>query len=465
MKRGLWLLVCLGAACARQGAIPGGPPDRVAPIVIETSPGPMEVLDEWREPVVITFNERISERATGGSLDDVVLVSPHIEDIEVKHRRDGLEISAPDGFPAGKVYRFTIQTMISDLFGNTLREPFELVFSTGPEPVPTVVAGSVTDRISGQAQSIRVDAVLSTGATETEDAEVYPSRSDQDGIFTLRFLPPGRYRLRAFEDRNRNGEPDFGEPQAQTTALLNAAGDTAIYELETLAGDSTAARVTEVAVTDSVTVQVTLDDYLDPDRPLNDIQVTFGPADDSLAVGPVPVTEQVLHAFQHEALLRDRAAAAAADTSTGVPAGRVPVSPLANRAANSGPPPPPRPQQTFFVITGAPLPPGVELEVRVARVTNINGVPGGGGEQTLMREVAADTAAVPDSLAAPDSGQVVDTSSVLDAAGPADVLPLVADSGRVMPSDSTAGVGADSVPAPPDTLAPPDTTFALRRQP
>jgi len=414
----------------------------------------MEILDEWREPVIITFNERISERATGGSLDDVVLVSPAIEDIEVKHRRDGLEISAPDGFPPGKVFRFTVQTMVSDLFGNTLREPFELVFSTGPEPVPTVVAGSVIDRITGQAQSIRVDAVLSTGPDETEDPEVYPSRSDQQGIFTLRFLPPGRYRLRAFEDRNRNGEPDFGEPQAQTTALLNAAGDTAIYELETLAGDSTAARVTEVAVTDSVTLEITLDDYLDPDRPLNNIEVTLVPASDSVAVGPLPATEQVLHTYQHEALLRDRAAAAAADTSTGAPAGRVPVSPLVNDPAETGPPPAPRPQQTFFVVTETPLPPGVELIVRVARVSNINGVPGGGGEAVVTREVSADTLVVGDSLAATDSIQVVDTSTVIQGAGAPGVLPLAGDSSGVVTTDTVA---ADSVLALPDSVIPPDT--------
>ncbi len=423
MRRSVLLLLLVGWACARQGAIPGGPPDRVAPIVVETVPEPMAMLEEWDDPVLIRFNERISERATGGTLEDVVLVSPAVEDVEVKHRRDGLEISAPGGFPAGRVYRFTVQTMISDLFGNTLREPFELVFSTGPEPIPTVVAGSVTDRLTGQPQALRVDAV------SEEDEEVYPSRSDSEGIFALRFLPAGRYVLRAFEDRNRNAEPDFGEPQAQTTALLGAAGDTAIYELETLAGDSTAARLLSVTVTDSVTLEVTFDDYMDPDVPLNTVNVTLAVGTDSTDVAtpvqvPLPTEFQVLHPFQREALLRDRAAAA--DTSSNVPQGRVPVSPLAGPGGAGGSQDP-LPQQSLFVVAATPLPPGVPLELELTGVLNIHRIPLGGGSASLMREVVVDTTSVPDTLTPADSTNA---------------------SNLLVPPDTVG---------PPDTLTPPDT--------
>ena len=57
----------LVAACARQGAPPGGPEDHRPPVVVSTSPEPFEVLTEpFRGPVRFRFDERVSERLSRG---------------------------------------------------------------------------------------------------------------------------------------------------------------------------------------------------------------------------------------------------------------------------------------------------------------------------------------------------------------------------------------------------------------
>ncbi|MEZ4422433.1 MAG: Ig-like domain-containing protein [Gemmatimonadota bacterium] len=401
MRRRVWLLALAGAACARQGAIPGGPPDRIPPIVVETRPAPFAVVpDGWEDPVVIRFNERISERGGGGSLDDAVVVSPELEDVLVEHTRTGLEIRAPGGFPPGHVYRVTVRPAIQDLFGNSMRDPFELVFSTGPEPVPTVVAGTVTDRITGQPREVRVDAVDESGAS------VYPTRSDRNGIFALRYLPPGRYRLRAFEDRDRDAEIDFSEAQAQTTALLNSGADTVIYTLAVLEGDSTAARLTGIEVRDSATLALEFDDYLDPDLPLNTVRLRFTPAEGPIA-DTLPNMQRVLHPHQYEALLREQAAAAdtLGDTVAARPLPpRVPVAPGVAQPPGAVPPDEPRPGQSIVVLLDRPLPVDVPLTVEVSGVVNIHRIPLGGGEETVVWEAPADTVVPPgDTLSVPDS--------------------------------------------------------------
>ena len=223
-----------GLACARQGPIPGGPEDRVPPFVVGTEPAPDTTVDVWEGPIRITFSERISERAAGGSLDGAVLVSPQLGDIRVSHGRAGLEVTAPGGFPAGQVYRVTVLPQVVDMFGNQLPEPFEFVFSTGPEFSSGVVAGVVTDRISGDAATVRVEAVA-------QDSTVHHTMTDGDGLFALRYLPEGRYTLRAYEDRNRNTEPDFQEPQGENAVLLPTGADTLVVGMSVLAPDTTSA--------------------------------------------------------------------------------------------------------------------------------------------------------------------------------------------------------------------------------
>jgi hypothetical protein len=51
-------------------------------------------------------------------------------------------------------------------------------------------------------------------------------------------------------------------------------------------------------------------------------------------------------------------------------------------------------------VLESPLEAGVEYEVRVSSIVNLNGLVGGGGEVTLVREApsAPDSTAVPDSV-------------------------------------------------------------------
>ena len=486
------------SGCAREATPPGGPPDRLPPIVILSEPDTFSTVEPFRSPVTLRFSERISERPSAGTLDQSVVVSPASGEVRVSHGREGLTVRALGGFEAGHIYRVTVLPVIQDMFGNALQEPFELFFSTGPEFTPNVVAGSVIDRLTGEPlRDARVDAAVA------ESGVVHTAVTDSAGIFALRYLPAGDYVVSAYLDRNRNAQPDFTEPQGTRPAPLNGGGEAAdttiVLEVALLARDTTSARLARVIVEDSISLGVSLDDYLDPELPLDDVRVVV--TSDSVD-GPQALA--VLHEHEAEAyrsaladsLAREQAVrdsvaqaqadsaalaeAAAGDTTAAADPGDAP------EAAEPEPDPPPAPaeqdaaeageaeerptaQQTFVVILDGVLVPEVPYEVEISNITNINGVGGGGGtvgfsrpapppppEDTTQAEVdsvATDTIPAPpgDTLTVPADSAARDT-----------IPPPPGDSARrdTIPSPAADSVRRDTIPSPAADSVRRDTVSA-----
>ena len=278
--------IVLGAAeaCARSEAPTGGPPDNFPPYVIETVPDTFAIVEPGLREIRFCFSERISERPRDGRLNDAVIVSPSTGEIRVKHGRECVTVEMEEGLAPDLVYRMTVRPVINDMFGNSLRDAFELVVTTGAEIVPNVVAGIVEDRVTGDATpSARVEARFPHG----DDTLTHWNFSDNGGVFSLRYVPAGSCELRAWEDQNRNGEVDESEPQSSFTPCdLPEPPDTALDILTLIQPDTTAPRLTRVEVEDSVTLKIEFDDYIEPTIPPEMIRgtVTVAYWEDSVAV-------------------------------------------------------------------------------------------------------------------------------------------------------------------------------------
>ncbi|MCK5650017.1 MAG: Ig-like domain-containing protein, partial [Gemmatimonadetes bacterium] len=473
------VMAVLTGACARMGAPRGGPEDRIPPMVVSTVPDTFAVIEPTRDPVKIRFSERISERAVTGVLDDAVQVSPTTSDVRVKHNRDGLEVSLLDGFEAGTVYRISVLPLIRDRFGNPMPDVFEFFFSTGPDFEANVVAGVVTDRLTGApVESIRVDAVPAVDATaadvaapteeeeapteEDEAPPAYTSLTDSLGIFAIRYLPTARYRLVAFEDQNRNGVADFRERQDEQAALIVGPADTLMpLNFDLLQPDTTPARLGRIETLDSLFLRVTFDDYLDPGDEFRTVALRFEKAEGfEETEGEVPLQERVLQehlypAYQDSlnawadsvaAVRADSIAAARADSlaAAGIDpealdTTAVDTTTIDPEAAEAGPEAPPEipqevldepeeplPQQSLVVALRRPMLPRVVYQVTVTGVVNIARLGDGGGEAAAVWE--------------PPEEEVSDTAAA---------------------QPDTAAAQPDTATAPPDTAtAPPDTTTA-----
>ena len=461
LQRGARLFCVLAiASCARAQAPPGGPPDLSGPQVIFTVPDPFAEVVAFDDAIRISFNERISERSASGTLAQAVQISPESGEIEVRHKKDGLEIKMEGGFLPDLVYRVTVLPTVQDLFRNAMPQPFEFVFSTGAEMLPNVIAGMVFDRLSGDTmEGVRVTArfqPLIVGGPGEAQGPTHVAITDSSGVFAFRYLPPvGRYVLTAFEDANRNGEADFFEPAGAGFQVLNGA-DTVFTDMSLLRPDTTAARITDADVVDSVTVAVQFDDYLDPAVPLDGITATL--ARDSL-----PDAIQVLQIL-HERDFLVRAEAledslrvkdslliaesarvadsllAAGDSAAAVEVNEArPVLQPATSIDRREDPTRELPKRTIYMLLSDTLIAEETYEVSVAGVTNINGIIEGGGTEEFLRTApSVDSTAIADSILAADSAAAALDDIPQDASQPDTIAP------DTVPPDT---ILRDSVPA------------------
>ena len=259
------LLIISAAACAQPERPPGGPEDRVPPVVIETIPDTFALVEPGAREFFFRFNERISERPSAGQLNNAVVISPSVGAVRVRHGRDGIRIEAQEGLETGRLYRVTVLPVINDMFSNTLRDPFDLVLSTGEEFIPNVVAGMVEDRITGQAVP---DARVTARFGEGDDTLTHWNFTGADGVFSMRYVPGAPFEVRAWQDRDRNAEVGEFEPQSAISGGEFARSpDTTFTILSLIEPDTTPARLASVTVEDSLTLNFEFDDYLEPQLP------------------------------------------------------------------------------------------------------------------------------------------------------------------------------------------------------
>ena len=436
------LVVVAGAeACARAEAPSGGPEDFFPPYVIETVPDTFSTVEPGLREVFFRFSERISERAAGGRLDEAVVVSPSPGEVRVKHGREGITVEMEEGLAPDLVYRITVLPVIRDMFANNLRDPFELVLTTGAEIVPNVVAGMVEDRVTGRATGgARVQARFPHG----DDTLTHWNFADTGGVFSLRYVPAGPCALRAWQDQNRNGEVDGSEPQTEFVPCdLPEPPDTALEILTLIQPDTTAPRLTRVEIEDSVTLRIEFDDYIEPTIPEGTIRgiVTVLEREDSVVAVPDSV---------------EPAAGAGEDPGEVVAAGDTLADPEAGDEPGTGaeepqppPAPPPEPGETVGIRIFQEHEYEIWLVLREDSISRADSIARAleeaaaeAGDSAAPGEAGgeADPAAAPDAAPpdpGPDAGPGGDPAEVPDTAGPSFPTTL---SGLRLPSRTLVGV-------------------------
>ncbi len=433
---GALLAAAAALGCAQPGSPPGGPEDRSPPRVVEVRPAAFDTLTDLRSPVLIRFDERISERLEGvPSFREAVLVSPATGEPRVDKGRSSLEIIPEGGWVRDRVYRVVVLPVFRDLFGNRRVEPIELVFSTGAPIAETAVAGFVEDRITGErVAEARVEAV------SRADGVRHVAVTDTGGFFALRFLPSGAYDVQAWLDQDRDREIDFFEGQDSADAEIQAA-DTVVVQLALLPGDTTPARLARAEPIDSARVRLLFDDHFavgpvdgsarlflasDSSLVADDGRLIHSTRLDSILAAEAAVRDSLRAEQMRQDSLRrlaedtlppaDTAAArdtVAVDTTTR-PASRPARAPRPAQRGGLRPPSSPQqpreplPSRELVLVLPRALVPDTAYYVVVEGVVNIRGVPGGGGTAPF-RSPPPDTTA-PDTVAPPAEPPPPDTT-------------------------------------------------------
>lgn len=204
-------------SCAQQGSLTGGVKDSIPPVVVLAVPPNFSTHFE-SDKIEIFFNEYFALKDIAKQL----VVSPPMSkkpDFKVKGRL--LNISFKDSLQPERTYAINFGDALVDLNeGNPIKN-FQFVFSTGSTIDSLQIGGRVLLALDNKpAEDILV--MLYNGNSDTlplKTVPLYISRTNKEGLFTLKNLAAGSYKIFALKDANTNFL--FDQP-AEAVAFLDS---------------------------------------------------------------------------------------------------------------------------------------------------------------------------------------------------------------------------------------------------
>jgi len=322
----------LSSACARMGAPPGGPADKLPPQLVGTVPESTAAYPGWKSDVEFRFDEVISEGGspnigTGtGDLEKLIILSPTQQIPVVRWKRDRITVRPREGWKPDRVYRVELLPGVIDLRRNRSDTSVVLTFATGGPPPVDTIRGMVVDWAAGKpARRALVELYL------LPDSLIYRTQADSSGRFAIGPLPRAGWTIYGVVDQNNNHRRESREAWDSTVI---APGTTRVAALWTIPRDTTPPRITTITADDSLTATIALSLPLDPAQPAESLGFSLLTQKDSLPVSylsllPKPVDDSLARAR------RSRRDSSAADTTAADTAAR------AARPAKARPPRPP----------------------------------------------------------------------------------------------------------------------------
>ena len=276
---GLALLYLL--ACAKMGAPPGGPEDKVPPKLLATVPESVGVYPDWHEDVEFRFDEVVSEGSSPnqglgtGDLEKLILLSPSSKVPVIHWHRSRITVHPREGWKANRVYRVELLPGLFDLRRNRRDTTTVLTFSTGSALPTDTLRGIVIDWVAARvAAAALVELILQP------DSLVYRAVTDSSGRFNVGPLPHGNYLVYAAIDQNH----DLRRGARESYDSAAVAGRGAVPALWLIPRDTLPPRITTVTPSDSLSATISFGQPLDPTQRFDSIGVTLRRQADSSLV-------------------------------------------------------------------------------------------------------------------------------------------------------------------------------------
>lgn len=217
-----WLLVaivaCIAAACASIGRPEGGPKDVAPPVFVGARPA-NGALHVDRQNIDIFFNENVQ-------LTDVsskVIVSPVQKNMPaISANGHRVSVQLKDTLQPNTTYTIDFGDAIKDLNEGNVLDGFTYAFSTGDSIDSLRISGMVFEAKTlepAQGMLVGIHADLSDTAISSVPL-LRVARTNQLGQFTISNVKPGRYRVYALNDLNRDFKWDRSEDVAFATAVV-----------------------------------------------------------------------------------------------------------------------------------------------------------------------------------------------------------------------------------------------------
>ncbi len=211
------IYIVLLISCAEIAPPPGGEEDKTKPFLISSNPTDGKVNVPIGNRIVLNFSEKVL-KASGKS----IFISPRpVEEPEIKWKNEEVEIIFSDSFKVNETYIISLSSGIADLRKNTLDSTGIIAFSTGPTLDTGRISGIVfqNDKPRGKLVVALYDELLLSDTTLYDSLyPTYYSQTNSEGEFSFEYLPQKRFRLIAFEDKNKD---EYFNPSRESFAITD----------------------------------------------------------------------------------------------------------------------------------------------------------------------------------------------------------------------------------------------------
>lgn len=196
------IIIFIAVSCANMASPSGGDYDFDPPVVIRTSPG-FNATQVTKGKIVIEFDENVTiERPS----ENVIITPPQKSFPQITAINKKIVVEIRDSLIPNTTYTIDFTNSITDNNEKNPLENFSYSFSTGDIVDSLAISGTVLqannlEPIKGIYVGLHSN-LNDTAFTKTKFERI--SRTNDSGMFTIRGVAPGQYRLYALDDTNRD---------------------------------------------------------------------------------------------------------------------------------------------------------------------------------------------------------------------------------------------------------------------
>ena len=189
-------------SCANIGNPNGGPYDELPPKFVSSTPVPNSINYQGKK-VEILFDELIQ---IDNPMENVIITPPQREMPVIRSSGKRVEVELFDSLKPNTTYTIDFTNSIADNNEKNILENFTFAFSTGDVIDSLEISGTVLNASNLEPMpgiSIGLHSNLADSAFRTLPFD-RTSRTNDKGQFTVRNIKPGKYRIYALNDVNRD---------------------------------------------------------------------------------------------------------------------------------------------------------------------------------------------------------------------------------------------------------------------
>ncbi len=190
------------SSCANKTAPTGGPQDEKPPELISSQPSDGQ-LNFNNTEVILEFDEDVKP----DKARDQILITPRINgEYTIRQRRNRIILSFDTLFNQNTTYTINFRESIVDITEGNPAENLSIAFSTGDYIDSLRISGYVQDVLNGTPSKKATIVLFEAEDTTTlfDGLPTYFTESNDSGMYEIRNIKAGNYRIYSFKDTNKN---------------------------------------------------------------------------------------------------------------------------------------------------------------------------------------------------------------------------------------------------------------------